>query len=142
MEEVGKQVKAALDERESEMRKLQDENQELRQAVHVMNQRNQAGGPAGTPGRRALGDGGLGLQGMEPRGNPESESHGVFEPGGPPPGLSAQSQVPGGSDQGSRPRYPVGLSAQFSLPGGRLQAAEIAGAPSGYREFEHEGGPV
>ena len=43
MEEVRKQVKAALDERESEMKRLHDENQELRQVVMALSEREFSG---------------------------------------------------------------------------------------------------
>ncbi|CAE7250766.1 ATG18, partial [Symbiodinium sp. CCMP2456] len=47
MEEVRKQVKAALDERESEMKRLHEENQELRQVVMALTDREFGSGDVG-----------------------------------------------------------------------------------------------
>ncbi|CAE7938908.1 ATG18, partial [Symbiodinium necroappetens] len=69
MEEVKRQVKAALDERESEMKRLHDENQELRQVVMALADR-ELGVEGGGQSSGALMDGDMGLRGSEPRGNP------------------------------------------------------------------------
>ncbi|CAE7553695.1 ATG18, partial [Symbiodinium sp. CCMP2456] len=69
MEEVRRQVKAALDERESEMKRLHDENQELRQVVMALADR-ELGVEGGGQSSGALMDGDMGLRGSEPRGNP------------------------------------------------------------------------
>ena len=141
MEEVRKQVKAALDERESEMKRLHDENQELRQVITALSQR-ELQGDDGSGGRPTLMDGSLGPRGAEPRGNPGLEHRDAAAAGRIPPGLSAQSPVPGGEPPGRgasgappglaefvthqgegdgrvvRLLPPAGLSAQSPVPGG------------------------
>ena len=99
MEEVRKQAKAALDERESEMKRLHEENQELRQVITALSQR-ELQGDDGSGGRPTLMDGSLGPRGAEPRGNPGLEHRDAAAAGRIPPGLSAQSPVPGGEPPG------------------------------------------
>ena len=135
MEEVRKQVKAALDERELEMKRLSDENRELRQAVFELSSRELGGGARSVQEQGTLMGGGPGLRGTEPRGNPGPEHRGAVGSGRPPPGLPAQSSVPGGEPLGgealrappglARPEKregelgsPAGLPAQSSVPGG------------------------
>ena len=76
MEEVRKQVKAALDERETEVKRLQDENQELRQVVFALTTR-ESEEAMDDRGPGTLMDGSLGLRGVEPRGNPSLERQGA-----------------------------------------------------------------
>ena len=135
MEEVRKQVKTALDERESEMKRLSDENRELRQAVFELSNRELGSGARRVQEQGTLMDGGPGLRGAEPRGNPGPEHQGAVESGWHPPGLPAQSSVPGGEPLGgeilrappglARPEQregelgsPAGLPAQSSVPDG------------------------
>ena len=121
MEEVRKQVKAALDERESEMKKLQDENLELKQVVFAL-QRESAEAEYERE-QRTLMDGGLGLRGVEPRGNPIPERQGAHVHGRSPAVLPAQSSVPGAEPLGSEAsRAPPGLEhvhQQRAEDGGR-----------------------
>ena len=138
MEEVRKQVKAALDERETEVKRLQDENQELRQVVFALTTR-ESEEVTDDRGLGALMDGSLGLRGVEPRSNPNLERQGAHDRARPPPGLPAQSSVPGaelpsggageappglerlqieGGGRVDRPVPPAGLPAQSPVPGG------------------------
>ncbi|CAE7890279.1 GIP, partial [Symbiodinium necroappetens] len=138
MEEVRKQVKAALDERETEVKRLQDKNQELRQVVFALTTR-ESEEVMDDRGPGTLMDGSLGLRGVEPRGNPSLERQGAQDRARPPPGLPAQSSVPGaelpsggageappglerlqieGGGRVDRPTPPAGLPAQSPVPGG------------------------
>eukprot|EP00439_Symbiodinium_sp_Y106_P073204 s1140_g13.t1 len=62
MEEVRKQVKAALDERELEMKRLSDENRELRQAVFELSSRELGGGARSVQEQGTLMGGGEALR--------------------------------------------------------------------------------
>ena len=162
MEEVKRQVKAALDERESEMKRLHDENHELRQVVMALTER-EFGGNDGVQGSGVLMDGSAGPRGCEPRGNPGLEHQVAADLSRPPPGLSAQSPVPGGEllgrgalgappglqrttaptagehGQTDRPLPPAGLSAQSPVPGGEPLRHEDGEGRTGLSERQAAG---
>ncbi|CAE7876411.1 TY5A [Symbiodinium sp. KB8] len=131
MEEVRKQVKAALDERESEMKRLHDENQELRQVVMALSER-EFSGEGGGQNSGVLMEGSIGPRGGEPRGNPTLERRDAVAVGRAPPGLSAQSPVPGGEPfTGASLEAPPGLQRQVEYPVSSVGRMSRLLAPTG-----------
>ena len=154
MEEVKRQVKLALDERESESRRLAEENRELRQLVMDLTGLRGGGqdlivdgdmtaserlaaptrpelrgsfageGGASSTLEQVRAPSGLPLQSQVPGGQ------GLIEQARAPPGLPLQSQVPGGQGLIEQARAPPGLPLQSQVPGGQ-GLTEQARAPPG-----------
>ena len=136
MEEVKRQVKLALDERENESRRLADENRELRQLVMEL-----TGPPGDGPDLNVDGDvrgseGRVATMRLEPHGGVAGEGRTSSNSEGlrAPAGLPLQSQVPGGQGLAERVRVSAGLLLQSQVPGGHghLDNDEMPSGPQGH----------
>eukprot|EP00439_Symbiodinium_sp_Y106_P044585 s732_g5.t1 len=94
MEEVRKQVRLALNERESEVQRLSAENNELKQVILALTAPEVSLQESGGRGIRQGTDGAAGLRGRDLEGDPAAERRGVRGPLGDP---AALRELPNGS---------------------------------------------
>ena len=124
-EEVKRQVQLALSERESATRRLEEENQQLRELVMQM---MEAGNPVDQGGNAARADG----PSAPPRQSGNGDGEGLEPPRAlrDPSRLPLQSQVLGGQGGSDQVRAPNGLPVQSQVLGGQGGSDQVR-APSG-----------